>query len=332
MRTANHQIHETGSELLRRMKVRRRRDTLLMITLAVLATLGGGHAILEVFDTEPEPVIYEPPDITTGQAQLVGAFAQQFVLTYLSTPASQRDKLNDFLPQDQQLQLPAAGLQVSDPLVMYSARTITTAELDIWAVTVSVRTNRTTTANDSRVYYRVGVAAARGRLRALALPAVVNPPGVGRDLEFAYTTECTGETPLAQVVSGFLTAFLTGSGDIARYISIDASINVLTAPPFHSAELARLRSTDSSCGNDSASAQVLATVTPKSSGTDTAASLAFPLTVHRNGGQWQVVSIDPTPALANPLTVLAGPGLGTQAASPSTTTSSTAPIPPATQN
>lgn len=334
MRTKNQPIHESGSELLRRMAVRRRRDAILMTALAILATLGGGHTILELFDHEPPPAIVEPADITTGQAQLVAAFAQQFVIAYLNTSnTGQRGKIDDYVSLDQQGVMPAAVLQVTDPLVVYSARTATTPQLDIWTVTVSVRVNRNiNVANDSRLYLRVGVSAAQGGLRALALPAVVNPPAIGRDLELAYSTTCSAGTPLADVVAGFLTAFLTGSADITRYISVDAGIEAVKPAPFQTVETPRISSSDTSCGAQSTTARVLATVVPKTNGTETAPPLAYPLTLRNGSGQWQIVSVDPVPALASPLTVIAGQLSGHSNDTTTAAPSSTAHIPPAKKN
>ncbi|MFG3619166.1 conjugal transfer protein [Nocardia sp. NPDC047654] len=334
MRTVVRGPADSGEALLRRMAARRRRDNIVVGVLAVLAVLGGGHAILSVFDSPPPP----PSDASTtaiiGRAQLAGSFAEQFVVTYLTAVAGQQDRIGEFVGSNQQITLPSSARQVSDPSVAYVSRVVSTGAVDVWSVTVSVRVGKAgaATAPEHRQFYRVAVSVSDGRLRALSMPAVVEPPAKGVDLKLAYGSPCAPDTPLGQVAAGFLNAMLAGNGDVARYTTPDAGLAALKPPPYTAVELTSLTTDDSSCGSGGAKAQVLATVNPKAD-TGAAATLAYPLTMIRNAGQWQVVSIDPIPALSSPLAVVVGQD--SRGAAPPTSTSSSSPtvtIPPATQN
>ncbi|MEA3526998.1 conjugal transfer protein [Nocardia implantans] len=333
MRTVVRGPADSGEALLRRMAARRRRDNIVVAVLAVLAVLGGGHAILSVFDSGPPAPSDDSTTAIVGHAQLAGSFAEQFVVAYLTAVGGQQDRIGEFVGSNQQITLPSSARQVSDPAVVYVSRAVAAGGLEVWSVTVSVRVGKPgAAASDQRQFYRVAVSLTDGRLRALSTPAVVQPPGKGVDLKLAYGAPCAPDTPLGQVASGFLSAMLTGNGDVARYTVPDSGLAALKPSPFTAVELTSLTTDDSSCGSGGAKAQVLATVNPKAD-TGATATLAYPLTMIRNAGQWQVVSIDPIPALSSPLAVVVGGDARGGAPPTSTTTSSpTVTIPPATQN
>ncbi|UGT63368.1 conjugal transfer protein [Nocardia asteroides] len=329
---------DDSEALLRRMVARRRRDNAIVAILAVLAVLGGGNALHGFFTPAPPGPSDDSTTALIGRAQLAGSFAEQFVVSYLSANTAQREKLGEYAAVGQ-VALPSSGRPVADPAVVYVARTISGGGLDVWSVTVSVRHGARTgaaAAGEPRQYYRVAVSTAAGRLRALAPPALVQPPARGADLSLAYGAPCGQETPLHQVAAGFLAAMLAGSGDIARYTQPGSAIAAVQPAPFSAAEVTAVDSDDRSCGAESARARLSVQVTPKVDGA-AAATLVYPLTLVRTGGQWQVASVDPIPALTEPLTVVTGGEAG-QAGPAGPANASTAPatttarIPPPTQN
>ncbi|WP_297628000.1 conjugal transfer protein [Nocardia sp.] len=337
MRTASGQTVDSGDALLRRMVARRRRDNAVIVVLAVLAVLGGGHAIVSMFSSNTTTTTDDASVSAVGRAQLAGSFAEQFVVTYLTSSAGQQDQVGQFVSVDQQMALPSTGRQVVNPQVVYLSRSVSNGTLDVWSVTVSVQVSKNSAAAPNiRQYYRVAVSVSGGRLRALSLPAVVSPPSRGSDLALGYSAPCGADSPLAQVASGFLAALLTGSGDITRYTTAEAGIVALQPPPFGDIGSVSVSSDDTNCGAGNGSALILATITPKADGT-AVASLAYPLTMVRTEGQWQVRSIDSVPLLKNPLATVVGVGNhgGTASTSSSTLPSSVSapavPIPSATQ-
>ncbi|MFI1461005.1 conjugal transfer protein [Nocardia carnea] len=332
MRTGAAGRADSGEALLRQMAARRRRDNIVVVVLAVLAVLGGGHAVYSFFAPDPAPPGDEEMVGVTGHASLAASFAQDFVVTYLSADANDQDALSRYVDGTQRISLPKTGAQVNAPLVVYVARTLDAGAVEVWSVTVSVQMGRPGS-GAARHYYRVPVSVSEGSLRALTLPAAVEPPAVGSDLAQAYSSPCGEETAFAQVATGFLNAYLTGAGDVARYVTVDSGISALRPGPFTELGTVTVTAEDSGCGTAGTSAQVLATVTPKGA-TGTAPALAYPLTMVRGEGQWQVRAIETLPALKEPLTLVVPPGENTGPATGSTTgaPTSTAEIPPATQN
>ncbi|WP_040832480.1 conjugal transfer protein [Nocardia jiangxiensis] len=350
------------------MAARRRRDNVVVAVLAVLAVLGGGRTILGWFSTPPRG----PSDDTTtriiGRSQLAESFARDFVVTYLGASANQQDKIAEYVSAGQQVTLPSAGRQVSDAAVVFAEREITNAQLDVWTVTISARvgkgagtsapastsssstttsaasntgtaSNTSASAGSARQYYRVAVSVSAGRVRALTVPAAVEAPGRGSDLALANENSCSADTPFGQVVSGFLTAYLTGTGDLSRYTVPNSGIAAPTPPPFVSVDTVMVAAESSGCGADGATtARILATVNPKAAD-GVSPTLAYPLTMILSAGQWQVQRIDPLPPLRNPLSVVVGqatqgpqPQSSPSSSATTTTPSSAVQIPPATQN
>ncbi|MGF6887669.1 hypothetical protein ABIA39_006226 [Nocardia sp. GAS34] len=314
-----------------------------MAVLAVLAVLGGVNAVAGFFSTPPKGPSDDSTTLLIGHAQLAGSFARDFVVAYVGASSGQQGQLDRYVSTGQQITLPSAGLRVTDPAVVHIARDRSVGNLDIWAVTVSVRVGAATvgaatpTASGDRQYYRVAVSESEGSLRALSLPAVVQPPAKGSDLALGYTGSCTTDTPLAKVSSEFLTAFLTGAGDITRYVSLNSGIAALQPAPFSSLDTVSVQSDDRGCGTGGSAARVQILVNPKSAA-GAAPTLAYSLSMVLTAGQWQVQTIDPLPQLRTPVAVIGaqqpGSGPGTAPTTAATTTSSapTAQIPPATQN
>src|SRR5882762_11150989 len=121
---------ESGEALLRRMAARRRRDNVLIAVLAVLSVLGGGHAILDAFSSDPPPPVDNTANATIGRAQLAGSFAARFIVTYLSSVAGQQDRLGEFIAASGQVTLPGVARQVSEPMVVYLSREVRGDALD----------------------------------------------------------------------------------------------------------------------------------------------------------------------------------------------------------
>ncbi len=320
------------------MAARRRRDNIVVGVLAVLALLGGGHAILSFFSPPPPGPSDDSTTRIIAHEQLAQSFARDFVVTYLSATSGQQDKLAEYVSTGQQVTLPSIGRQITDGQVVYAARMSASEALDVWTVTVSVRVTRSAMAaavtGGDKQYYRVAVSVADGRLRALSLPAAVGAPIRGDDLMQGYSTTCSPDTPLTQVAAGFLAAYAAGSGDVARYVTPDSGISALHPSPYSAMDVATVMSDDSGCGASATTAHVLASVNPKADG-GVAPSLAYPLTMVRSGGQWQVQAMDSVPYLRNPMTVVTGQQAGRDAAAASSAakpSASAVQVPPATQN
>lgn len=146
-------------------------------------------------------------------------------------------------------------------------------------------------------HYQVPVAVIDGTLRAVSAPALVNGPALGFDPELAYPQQLGAGNDLYDTVAGFLSAWLTGSGDLQRY-SASPEIRPFSPAPF-------TRASVSAVGADTAipaappegfTARILVNATAQDA--DMASTvLSYPLTVSFRGGKWFITEIDLTPKL-----------------------------------
>ncbi|TFE25057.1 hypothetical protein E0F15_20590 [Frankia sp. B2] len=111
--------------------------------------------------------------------------------------------------------------------------------------------------------------------------------------------------PVDDVVRRFLTALLTGDGEVSRYSSPGAGIRPIIPVPYTGVELVSLaRDTTAPASGDSAEAapprdgqrlRVLATI--RVSGPDGIRMLSYPLRLTARAGRWEISALDSTPPL-----------------------------------
>lgn len=317
----------SGSELLRRVAVRQRRERMLVVGVAALAIIGGLNAIFGFLFGGSPPVEPEAAALRLeSHSALASSFAEDFVVTYLSAGSGSAPTLARYVAA--QVSLPTVGRDVSEPLVAYLERVRVTGGLEIWSVTVAVRVGDD---GGPRQYYRVGVSLLQGQLRALSLPEQVAQPGRGVDLSTVYRSSCGSSDQLYSVTSGFLGAMLAGTADITRYTTADAGIAALSPAPYNSLDTDSVTADDSSCGAKGSVAHVLITVTPHGAAGPTP-PLSYPLTLTRANGQWQVAAMDAVPALGDRLAVVNESDSTARTTVTTTAAATDAAVPPATHN
>lgn len=151
-------------------------------------------------------------------------------------------------------------------------------------------------------HYQVPVAVIDGSPRAVSAPAVIKGPPPGFDAEPGYSQQLAAGNELYATVSGFLTAWLSGAGDLARY-SASANITPFTSAPFTHVEVAVIAAdtTIPAAPADGFTARILVTGRGQDSGT-ASTPLAYPLAVAYRGGKWFVTDIDLAPKLGGRIT------------------------------
>lgn len=197
----------------------------------------------------------------------------------------------------------------------YSASQIAPIAVDqlspgYWAVTVAahVAANTEEGSEDLGIrYYQVGIRATGGPTvgggddpsfpvgySATGLPAEVNPPSTLAETDLAYVerNSTDAQDPIASAVTQFLSAYLLGDRELARYIAPNAPITPLSPPPYLALELRALHATDVRGSEVS----VLATVTVQDA-RHLPSQLTYPLTLASRDGRWEVSAIDPAPLL-----------------------------------
>ena len=279
------------------MRWRGRARTAGSVALIAAAVLGAA-AGAKVFLAPDRPDVAAIAQRVGNQQDQVGAFAADFVVTWLTATAGQRGALQRFITlPDTTLTLPTTpAAVVTAPQVVSVIRTATTGEADVYAAAVSVTERPYASAESTRSFYRVPVAMWNFQPRALTLPARINGPGPGADFRISYRQALSADSPIYALVRGFLTTYLTATTGLDRYALADSGLAPVGG--FQSA-VVTTAAADRPIRNDAAPGaqiHVLATVVAQTAQFATV-NLVYPLTVENSGGTWMVAAIDPTPQL-----------------------------------
>ena len=269
------------------------------VALCAAAMLGAAAAV-KVFLAPDRPDIAAIAQRVGNQADQVGAFAADFVVTWLTATTGERDALHRFITlPDAALALPTTpAAVVTAPQVVSVIHTGATGEADVYAATVSVTERPYASAKSTRSFYRVPVAMWNFAPRALTLPARINGPGPGADFRIAYRQALGADSPVAALVRGFLSTYLTASTGLDRYVL--AGTGLAPVGGYQSAIVTTVAADRPIPDGAPPGVQihVLATVVAQTAQFATV-TLVYPLTVENSGGTWMVAAIDLTPQIGD---------------------------------
>ncbi|MHC9295420.1 conjugal transfer protein [Mycobacterium sp. LTG2003] len=266
--------------------------------VAIAAVVGGLYAVISlVFAVLPDRGVDQgatPGDSSVPDSTVVKAFAREFVTAYLTAKRGEEAVLNTYVTAED-LQLPPVASAFADPDVTYvKQRYAEDQGLSLWTVVVSGVVNGENTTNEIRSYYQVAVTMLDGACRATDLPAQIAAPQPGVDVRLNYRNQIPLDAPLAQAATGFVTAYLTGGSDFARYLTADSIEHPIEPPPYLRVDAVDVKSDSPDDPNESATAQVYVTVIARTKNY-TLTELHYPLTMRAVEGRWQVSNIAPTP-------------------------------------
>lgn len=177
-----------------------------------------------------------------------GGFAELFVTTFLSVSADQSQRLDAFLP--------GASARLSggvEPVAVERAAAVRvqSQSRSYWAVTVAVQVAPISDGDAKEEeakggqeqdvagglrFFRVPVAAVSGAegFVAVSLPSEVGAPesGEGRGLGYGRPGPAQKSDPAAGTVQGFFESYLTGRGEVERFLAPKTSVPALRAAPY----------------------------------------------------------------------------------------------------
>lgn len=281
------------------------------IALIVLAAISGLNTVYEFAFGRPTDVV-TPARTIVNKASVVSSFAQDYVTTWLTATASTGAALTQFVsvnPAD--LHLPTTqAVVIGSPTVVAVTAEGTAGKDDaaeVYSVVVGINQRPYDAASPSRAMYRVAVLWSKFGPRAAGLPYRVEGPGPGADLPVNYRTTLAPADPAYQVVSGFITAYLTSAGGVERYVTADSLLTNLGAPylarkddkgnPVPLVTAVTAAAAVPSQPADGQTVDVLAAVTALTSQYANV-SMSYPLTLRGVGGHWSVAGIDRAPVLS----------------------------------
>nr|VTP02062.1 Conjugative transposon protein TcpC [Mycobacterium riyadhense] len=281
------------------------------LTLICLAALGGLHVFWQFMFGQP-PDVVTPARSVVNKSSVVSAFAQDYVATWLTATASNSAALTQFVSVNvNDLRLPSTqAVVISAPTVVavtYEGDAAKDGNCEVFSVVVGVNERPYESASPARALYRVPVLWSQLGPRAASLPARVEGPGPGADLPMAYPATLAASDNAFQVVSGFISAYLTGDGSVDRYVTSDSKLVGLgkvyqeqTDTQGHRIPLVTGVTATSTPPTTPAEGQAIRVLAQVVAVTAQYAEvhLVYPLTLRGVGGHWSVAAIDRAPVMS----------------------------------
>lgn len=309
----------SGGDAIRADELRARvTGSFLAFMMASYLPLVLGVAYLVVH--RPQPV---DQNLARDQITMVEDYSMRYVNTYLKDP-SNTAAINEFYDGD----VPASALPPGGR-ALWAASALPGIVVDgfrTYSVIVTAEMPRAAN-SASMVPMKLQTyisADPTNRLRAVTLPFTRTDRPAGKAVELATSLQVSEDRPVYSTVSGFLSAMLTGVGDITPYVAYGSSLTASDPPRFSTLSIERMQT-----NSELATAQ---DVPPKASDIEVNVRaivqtpsgvlmpMDFPLVMSVAAGHWQVDRINDSPSILAPND--SDSGLSTTT---STTTSSTAP-------
>lgn len=306
--------------------------------LIVLGPLLGAAAYLSA-PAEAGPAQTKPAQAApaTPGAQGAAGFAQLFVAAYIEAGEGDQAKLAAYYPEATGLRLEGdPGRRRGEQLAVVRLRQ---TDRGVWSVTVAARVTGTKSpANASESdrpddegdakaavaravrYFQVPVAAAptaggASGYAALAMPAEVAAPEriQAPALVYGPMRPALPGDPRTQAVTEFLTAYLTGAGELDRYLAPGTQLTAIAPAPYTGIAVDSLaiegeKGTEpvTTVPGDGTKLRLL--VALRATGYDEVrVPLTYALTLKARAGRWEIASLDGAPAPATPAGVSAPP-------------------------
>lgn len=237
------------------------------------------------------------------QLSAIEAYATHYVDTYLKDPSNSA-AIKQFYDGD----VPASALPAGGRALRASSALPGVFLDGFQTYSVVVDAEIPKAANSASMVFvrlQVDISADRKNLfRAFTLPHARPDRPSGAPVELATQTLVAEDRPVYKTVSGFLSAMLTGHGDLAPYIAVESGLTAAQPPRFTTMAIERVQTS-----SDLANAQDMP---PKADGVEvtvravmqTASGVLmpmdFPLVMSVAGGHWQVDRINDAPSILAP--------------------------------
>lgn len=276
---------------------------ILLVILVVTSSISGLSTVKRwVFPPAPLPVA-DIARTVVNQTDLVKAFAIDCVSTYLTAATAHGTDLSRCFPNAGQLSIPATpALIVSEPVAhAFRVGPSLGGDYVTYGVLVGVTEQVYATAVPERNYYQISVGVYGGdAVRAVDNLARIDGPPAGTEVALRYPVTIAENHPIAGMLGGFTSAFLTPSPglDLERFITTDSQLTKVNHPytvAYVTAVQAIRQPPDNPADNTTLSVRVGVSVR---SAEYVQYDLSYPLTLRASGGNWFVAGIDAVPALA----------------------------------
>jgi hypothetical protein len=279
-----------------RLEAMRRRVRLSR--LAVWTVIAAGPVALAVaVASTPTTVEAATPDTPTSVRTVAataqpGGYAQVFVSAWLRSSAddatSAQARLAQSLAPDVELPDPATGAQPA-PQSVTAVRSAQRAD-SAWSVTVAAQYT-----DGSVRYYAVPVAVGGGSsFTVTGSPGVVAGPARVEAAKSPYGVSVP-DGDLTSALGEFFAAYLTGSGEVDRYLAPGVTLSAVSPAPYTAVSVQQISAVEQAASAeqvpaDGTKVHILTQVNAQ----DTSGRwpLAYELTLRTRSGRWEVAALE----------------------------------------
>ncbi len=265
----------------------------LVVVASPLATVGGLVVLRPGTSANPAtPTTVESRPDPQG-------WAEMYVRSWLSASRDDAAGLTAFYPDGMRSER-EVGSQIPVDTATISA---VSPSPNTWSVVVAadVLTLQPDGTRPAKIVCaQVGLVGDGASYAATSLPTPVVCPTTAAQPALDYQQPADLAGPIGQSVTGFLTAYLVGQGQLDRYVSPGANVAPVSPVPFASLRLQDLHTHETfepgqaARPLDGTQVQVLARARCfDATGQSTLAD--FPLTLTARSGRWELTRIDPVP-------------------------------------
>ncbi|MFI1768972.1 conjugal transfer protein [Streptomyces sp. NPDC020800] len=278
---------------LQAMRRRVRLSRLVALTAIAAGPVALGVAITPASTAVQAATPAKPATVRTAGAADPAGYAQLFVSSWLRSsaddPTSAQARLAQSMARGVDLRDPAAGAQAKPEFVAV-VRSAQRGD-GTWSVTVAAQF-----AGGSVRYYAVPVAADRSgtSFAVTGAPGVVAGPARAKVPASAYRVSVP-EGDLSSAVGEFLAAYLTGAGEVDRYLAPGVRMLAVSPAPYRTVTVQQVLAAEEAAAagqvpGDGTTVRVLAQVEAR--GEDGRWPLGYELVLRARSGRWEVAALE----------------------------------------
>lgn len=250
-------------------------------------------------------IFASPIDVATparsavNRSALIGSYAQDCIWKWLTATQATQAVLRECWTLRDPVKLPTTAAAVVDAAGVLAVTLVDDGgDRQQWSTVIAVSERPYQSAATRTRYYRLPVLWTKYGVRAQTLPAQVNGPGPGADTQLGYPSNLAAASPVYEVVTGFLTAYLGSDGGLERYVTADSGLGALGG--YRNIAVTKVSATravnDQARAADGATVRVLASVSAATNQYKPV-QFTYPLTLTVASGRWTVSAVDYAPVL-----------------------------------
>lgn len=238
--------------------------------------------------------------------QSAGAVASGFVAAWLSATKSNSTELQRYV-STAGMDLPDTGWTFRNLTVSSVGETTSTGLIP---VQIAADVQETSIAAEAPVttwqqrYFAVTVHVTAAGIGVVGMPAPIAAPTTPTEQPaLDYNANIASNNPVSATASSFLGAYLTGSGEVSRYVTPGVELTAITPAPYAAIKVKNVTANTAPADKpkDGDVLHVLVK-TELVSATGQAITADYVLTMTARADRWEVSSIDSTPAEKTPTT------------------------------